>query len=78
MAADDTDLLQESFLDRLRDMSIEHTIMACCAKLTLTEIAHCLEIGKHNSLPLDYVFEKMAVFKETTAHLLYKEDFSLA
>ncbi|MBN2869943.1 MAG: hypothetical protein JXK04_03205 [Campylobacterales bacterium] len=68
----------ETLLNTLRDMSIEHMILAKRAKMTMNEIMKCLEISKNHRLDLEVVFSKMAVFKQTSAHLLYKEDFFIA
>lgn len=65
-------------LEKLRTISIDHMIVARKAKMTLCEILHCMEICEKRSLAPDLVFAKMAAFKESSAHLIYKEDFSLA
>ncbi len=68
----------ETLLSRLREMSIEHMILANRAKMTMNEIMRCLEISDNHSLDLEVVFSKMAAFKQTSAHLLYKEEFFIA
>ena len=62
----------------LKNMSTEHMMVANRAKMTICEILHCIEISNLKNIPMDYVLEKMSVFKETAAHMLYKEDFSIA
>lgn len=67
-----------SVMDRIRNLSVEQMIVALRAKMTTREMMKCLEISTSKRIPLDQVFHKMASFKETSAHILYKEDFSFA
>lgn len=78
MTSSDTDLPHVKLSQWLKNLSTEHMMVANRAKMTICEILHCIEISNLKNIPLDYVLEKMAVFKETAAHLLYKEDFSIA
>lgn len=65
-------------LETLRNLSIDHMIIATKAKMTFCEIMRCLEICENCTYSLDFVFSKMAAFKQTSAYLIYKEDFSLS
>jgi hypothetical protein len=55
---------------------IDHLIIAHKAKMSLHEIFMCQEISDLKSIPIDHVFKKMALFKESSDHLLYKKDFA--
>lgn len=59
----------------LDETSIEHLLIAHQAKMSIYEILMCQEISALKSIPIDNVFKKMALFKESSAHLLYKKDF---
>lgn len=64
--------------EKLMNLSTDHMIIAKRAKMTLCEIVRCLEICEKCSLSRDIVFSKMAAFKESSAFLIYNEDFSIA
>ncbi len=65
----------ESALKQLKEISISHMIVAYRAKMTNYEISLCHKISLMSKLPLIDVMEKMAVFKQTAEHILYKKDF---
>ncbi|TDA65610.1 hypothetical protein E0765_05130 [Sulfuricurvum sp. IAE1] len=69
---------QEKMLNKLKSLSVDHLIVAKRARMTMREIFNCLEISEKQSLSLDFVFSEMEAFKQTMAHLLYKEDFAVA
>ncbi|KFN40361.1 MAG: hypothetical protein JU82_03565 [Sulfuricurvum sp. MLSB] len=69
---------QEKLLARLKNLSVDHLIVAKRAKMSMREILSCLEISDKQNMALDFVFSEMEAFKQTAAHILYKEDFSLA
>lgn len=56
-------------------LSITHTMVAYRAKMTNYEILLCQEISSMGKFPLIDVMEKMAAFKQTAEHILYKKDF---
>jgi hypothetical protein len=66
---------QERVLKRLRQISTNHMIVAYRAKMTNYEILVCQEISSVGRFPLIDVMEKMAAFKQTAEHILYKKDF---
>ena len=72
------DMKDTTVLEKLRNLSIDHMIIAKRAKMTMCEILRCLEICENCTHSPDFVFNKMAAFKQTSAYLLYKEDFTLA
>lgn len=65
----------ESALKQLRQISTSHMIVAYRAKMTNYEILLCHKISSMGKLPLIDVMEKMAAFKQTAEHILYKKDF---
>jgi len=65
----------ESALKQLRQISTSHMIVAYRAKMTNYEILLCHKISLGSKLPLIDVMEKMAAFKQTAEHILYKKDF---
>ncbi len=67
---------KENFLSWIKDVSVDMLILVNSAKLTLFEIAKCKEISDCKKISLDGVIKKMAEFKKTKNHILYKEDFS--
>lgn len=69
---------QAKLLERLANISIDHILIAKRAKMTLCEMLRCLELSDRHRMELGFVMNQMAAFKETSAHLLYKEDFALA
>ncbi|MDD2839314.1 MAG: hypothetical protein WCS55_09565 [Sulfuricurvum sp.] len=67
----------ETFSDWLINRTTEQAVMTYRAKMTMFEMAKCLEMSILKSLPLEDVLIKMAEFKQTSAHRLYKREFSL-
>ncbi|HEX5330348.1 hypothetical protein [Sulfuricurvum sp.] len=65
----------ESVLKRLKGISTSHMIVAYRAKMSNYEILLCQEISSVGRFPLIDVMEKMAAFKQTSEHILYKKDF---
>jgi hypothetical protein len=68
---------EEEVLKRLREISTQHMIVAYRAKMTNYEILLCQKISAMGKYPLMHVLEKMAAFKQTSEHILYKKDFIL-
>jgi hypothetical protein len=66
---------QERVLKQMQQIAINHMIVAYRAKMTNYEILLCQEISSVGKFPLIDVMEKMAAFKETAEHILYKKDF---
>lgn len=66
---------QETVLNRLRQISPSHMIVAYRAKMTNYELLLCQEISEAVKVPLHDVLEKMAAFKQTSDFLLYKKEF---
>jgi len=67
-----------TFSNWLRDRSVEQSIIIYRAKMTMFEMAKCLEISIKKGAKMEDVLTKMAEFKETSAHRLYKREFSFA
>lgn len=65
----------ENILNRMRQISASHMIVAYRAKMTNYELMVCQEISAVSKIPLMDVLEKMAAFKQTSEYLLYKKDF---
>ena len=65
----------ESALKQFRQISTSHMIVAYRAKMTNYEILLCHKVSSMSKLPLIDVMEKMAAFKQTAEHILYKKDF---
>ena len=65
----------ENALKRLKEVSTSHMIVAYRAKMSNYEILLCQEISSVGHFPLIDVMEKMAAFKQTAEHILYKKDF---
>ena len=60
---------------RLKEISATHMKVAYRAHMSNYEILLCQEISLIGKFPLIDVMEKMAAFKQTSEHLLYKKDF---
>lgn len=67
--------VNKTVLNRLRQLTTKHMIVAYRARMSNYEIALCQEISAMSKLPLIDVLEKMELFKQTSAHILYKKDF---
>lgn len=68
--------VQQGIVHKISQISGEHLKIAFKAKLTHYEISLCKVISDLQSIPIDQIFIKMALFKESSAHILYKKDFS--
>lgn len=66
-----------TFLSWLDNRSMEQAIIAYRGRMTMHEMFTCLEISSRMRVPMDEVLNKMADFKETSAHILYKQEFLL-
>jgi len=66
---------KEVVLKRLRQLTSQHMVVAYRAKMSNYEILICQEISAMGKFPLIDVLEKMAAFKQTSEHILYKKDF---
>lgn len=66
---------EEGVLKRLRQLSAKHMVVAYRARMSNYEILICQEISAMGKIPLMDVLEKMAAFKQTSEHILYKKDF---
>lgn len=69
---------EEGILNRLRQITPSNMVVAFRAKMTNYEILLCQEISMIRKLPLVDVLLKMELFKQSSEHLLYKKDFSVA
>ena len=78
MSSNITTLSQTNLSHWLQHMSAENAMIAHRAKMTIFEMLKCFELSRLKNIPLNNVLEAMALFKETRAHLRYKEDFSIA
>lgn len=67
---------QDRVLKQLQQISTNHMVVAYRAKMTNYEILLCQEISSVGKIPLIDVMEKMAAFKQTAEHILYKKDFT--
>lgn len=66
---------EEGTLKRLRQLTSQHWVVAYRARMSNYEILICQEISALGKVPLMDVLEKMAAFKQTSEHILYKKDF---
>ena len=69
---------QVKLMQRLNSIPMDQMIIAKRAKMTLCEMLKCIELSEYHSIALEFVMKEMESFKQTSAHLLYKEEFSLA
>lgn len=67
---------QQDIIHKMNQISSEHLIIAFKAKMTHYEISMCKVISDMQRIPVDQIISKMALFKETSEHILYKKDFS--
>jgi hypothetical protein len=68
--------VQHDIVHKMNQISSEHLKIAFKAKMTHYEISMCKVISDLQSIPIEQIFSKMALFKESSAHILYKKDFS--
>lgn len=68
--------LQKNVNDTLGNIAIEHLKIAYKAHMTHHEMITCQEISRLKGLSIESVLMKMASFKESIEHRLYKKDFS--
>lgn len=68
--------VQQDIVHFMNQISSEHLIIAFKAKMTHYEISMCKVISDMQRIPVDQIISKMALFKETSEHILYKKDFS--
>jgi len=66
---------EEGVLKRLSQLTSQHMIVAYRARMSNYEILICQEISIMGQIPLIDVLERMAAFKQTSEHILYKKDF---
>ncbi|MFY9142653.1 hypothetical protein [Sulfuricurvum sp.] len=64
-----------NFLSWLDHRPMEQAIIAYRGKMTMHEMFTCLEISNRMNVAMEEVLTKMADFKETSAHILYKQEF---
>lgn len=68
--------IQHTLNNMVNLTSIEAIIMAHKAKITINEMLKCQTISELKKIPIEHVFKKMALFKESSAYLIYKQEFT--
>lgn len=68
--------VQYDIVHKMNPIASEHLKIAFKAKMTHYEISVCKVISDLQNIPIEQIFRKMALFKESSEHLIYKKDFS--
>ncbi len=67
--------VQDDVVNRITKIAHQHLQIAYKAKMTHYEMSMCLEISNLQNVPIDQIFNKMAIFKESSDYIVYKKDF---
>lgn len=67
--------VQHDIVHKMNPISSEHLKIAFKAKMTHYEISVCKVISDLQHIPIEQIFKKMAIFKESSEHIIYKKDF---
>jgi len=68
--------IQQTLNTMVNLTSIETLIMVHKAKISINEMLKCQTISELKKIPIEHVFKKMAHFKESSAYLIYKQEFT--
>jgi len=65
----------QDIVNGITKIAHQHLQIAYKAKMTHYEMSRCIEISNLQNVPIDQIFNKMAVFKESSDYIVYKKDF---
>ncbi len=68
--------IQQTLNNLVNKTSIETLIIADKAKITIFEMLDCQTISELKKIPIEHVIKKMVLFKESSAYLIYKKEFT--